>query len=323
MAAILIDIQPGDEVIMPSFTFASTANAFVLRGAKPVFVDIRPDTLNLDEALIESAITQHTRAIVPVHYAGGACEMETIMAIAEKHGLKVVEDAAQGLQSSYRGSKLGTIGHLGCLSFHETKNIICGEGGALLVNDPSLIDRAEIILEKGTNRRNFLQNKVDKYSWVDIGSSFQPSDVVAAFLFAQLKNGQRTVAKRLELAKAYHERLSYLANAECIVVPDLKQVCAGNGHIFYIITRNACDRNALIAYLNRKGIQAVFHYVPLHSSPAGRRFGRQHGALDVTENVALKLVRLPTYFDMSLNDVDYVAGAVGEFFARASGVEAS
>lgn len=315
MAAILLDVQPGDEVIMPSFTFVSTANAFVLRGGKPVFVDIRPDTLNLDESLIEDAITPQTKAIVPVHYAGGACEMDRIMAIAGEHGLKVVEDAAQGLLSSYKGRSLGTIGHLGCISFHETKNVICGEGGALLVNDPSLVDRAEIVLEKGTNRRNFFRGMTDKYSWVDIGSSFLPSDLIAAFLFAQLENAEKIVTKRLELAQAYHAKLSLLADTGRVALPGIKQICAGNGHIFYMLMRSESERDGLIRHLSRHDISAVFHYVPLHSSPAGKRFGRQHGVLDVTESVAARLVRLPAYFDMTLDDVDYVAAAVAEFFA--------
>lgn len=314
MAAILLDVQPGDEVIMPSFTFVSTANAFVLRGARPVFVDIRPDTLNLDESLIEDAITPKTKAIVPVHYAGGACEMERIMAIAEDHGLRVVEDAAQGLLSSYKGKSLGAIGHLGCVSFHETKNVISGEGGALLVNDPKLIDRAEIILEKGTNRRNFFRGRIDKYSWIDIGSSFLPSDLIAAFLFAQLENAEKIVAKRLALAKAYHEKLTPLAEHGHIVLPVIQQLCAGNGHIFYLLMHHERDRDGLILHLKRHGIEAVFHYVPLHSSPAGKIFARQHGALAVTDRVASQLVRLPTYFDMTADDVDYVAAAVAKFF---------
>ena len=314
MAAILLQVEPGDEVIMPSFTFVSTANAFVLRGARPVFVDIRPDTLNIDETLIEAAITPRTRAIVPVHYAGGACAMESIMAIAAHHRLMVVEDAAQGLLSRHQNRSLGSIGHLGCLSFHETKNVICGEGGALLVNDPGLVERAEIILEKGTDRKKFFSGMVDKYSWVDIGSSFLPSDLIAAFLYAQLENADRIVAKRLGIARAYHARLLALAQAGHIVLPAIERVSAGNGHIFYVLVRNEEVRRALIPHLNARGIEAVFHYVPLHTSAAGQAYGRQSGDLAMTESIALRLLRLPIYFEMSEDDVDYVGAAMEEFF---------
>lgn len=318
MAAILIDSRPGDEIIMPSFTFVSTANAFVLRGAKPVFVDIRPDTLNIDEALIDAAVTPRTKAIVPVHYAGVACEMGPIMAIAENRGLKVVEDAAQGLLSSHEGKSLGAIGHLGCISFHETKNVICGEGGALLVNDAGLAERAEIVWEKGTDRRKFFRGEVDKYRWVDIGSSFLPDELAAAFLFAQLEAAEAINAKRLALVRAYHERLAALAGDGHIVLPECQQPGRGNGHIFYFLTRCQETRGALLDHLRNQGVGAVFHYVPLHDSPAGQRYGRASGPLDVTDDVSSRLIRLPLYFEMTIDDLDYVVEAVEAFFRRGS-----
>ncbi len=317
MAAILLDLAPGDEVIMPSFTFVSTANAFVLRGARPVFVDIRPDTLNIDESLIEAAITDRTRGIVPVHYAGIGCEMDRIMAIAERHGLKVVEDAAQGLLSTYGEKSLGTIGHLGCLSFHETKNVICGEGGALLVNDPELAQRAEIIWEKGTNRSQFFRGEVDKYRWVDIGSSFLPDELAAAFLLAQLEAADMICARRLILFDAYFEKFSRLAEAGHVRLPNRQQRGRGNGHIFHFLTASAETRAALLTHLRKRGIGAVFHYVPLHDSPAGLRYGRASGSLEVTSELSSRLVRMPMYFEMTLDEVDYVVDAVEQFFGEA------
>lgn len=317
MAAILCDIQPGDEVIMPSYTFVSTANAFVLRGGVPVFVDIRPDTLNLDEKLITAAITPKTRAIVPVHYAGVACEMDAIMAIARRHNLLVVEDAAQAVLADYKGRRPGAIGDLGCLSFHETKNVISGEGGALLINNPDLIERAEIIREKGTNRSKFFRGEVDKYTWVDIGSSFLPSELIGAFLWAQLERAEEIIARRLRLCAIYSEALGDLASAGLMTLPASEPAgTAGNGHMFYLFTRTAAERSALLAHLKAAGVHAVFHYVPLHASPAGRRFGRTAGALPVTENLADRLVRLPLYYNLGDDEARGIAGQVRLFFER-------
>lgn len=317
MAAILCDIQPGDEVIMPSYTFVSTANAFVLRGGVPVFVDIRPDTLNLDEKLIEAAITPKTRAIVPVHYAGLACEMDAIMDIARRHRLLVVEDAAQAVLSDYKGRRPGAIGHLGCLSFHETKNVISGEGGALLINDPALIERAEVIREKGTNRSKFFRGEVDKYTWVDIGSSFLPSELIGAFLWAQLERAEEIIARRRQLCAIYREALGDLASAGLITLPAPEPAgTAGNGHMFYLLTPDAASRCALLAHLKAAGVHAVFHYVPLHASPAGRRFGRAAGVLPVTENLADRLVRLPLYYNLGEDEARGIAGHVRGFFKR-------
>lgn len=317
MAAILCDIQPGDEVIMPSYTFVSTANAFVLRGGVPVFVDIRPDTLNLDEKLIEAAITPKTRAIVPVHYAGLACEMDAIMDIARRHRLLVVEDAAQAVLSDYKGRRPGAIGHLGCLSFHETKNVISGEGGALLINDPALIERAEVIREKGTNRSKFFRGEVDKYTWVDIGSSFLPSELIGAFLWAQLERAEEIIARRRQLCAIYREALGDLASAGLITLPAPEPAgTAGNGHMFYLLTPDAASRCALLVHLKAAGVHAVFHYVPLHASPAGRRFGRAAGVLPVTENLADRLVRLPLYYNLGEDEARGIAGHVRGFFKR-------
>jgi dTDP-4-amino-4,6-dideoxygalactose transaminase len=317
MAAILCDLAPGDEVIMPSFTFVSTANAFVLRGAVPVFVDIRRDTLNLDETLIEAALTPRTRAIVPVHYAGVACEMDAIMALAAGHELLVVEDAAQGILAEHKGRKLGAIGHLGCLSFHETKNVISGEGGALLVNDERFAARAEIVREKGTNRSQFFRGEVDKYTWVDIGSSYLPSELVGAFLWAQLEHAAEINARRLASCAAYRAGLADLAERGVIALPQpAPATTTPNGHMFYILARSLAERTALIAHLKSHGVHAVFHYVPLHSSPAGRRFGRAAGELPVTDDVASRLVRLPLYYELSAGEIDHAVGAVREFFAR-------
>lgn len=317
MAAILCDLAPGDEVIMPSFTFVSTANAFVLRGAVPVFVDIRRDTLNLDERLIEPAVTPRTRAIVPVHYAGVACEMDAIMRVADRHGLTVAEDAAQGILAEYKGRRLGAIGHLGCLSFHETKNVISGEGGALLVNDARFVARAEIVREKGTNRSQFFRGEVDKYTWVDIGSSYLPSEIVGAFLWAQLEHAGEIVAKRRALCAAYRAGLGDLAAAGRLALPaPAPEGVLANGHMFYVLARDLAERTALIAHLKTHGIHAVFHYVPLHSSPAGLRYGRAAGALAVTDDVASRLVRLPLYYELTEGEVGQVVDAIKAFYAR-------
>lgn len=316
MAALLCDIKPGDEVIMPSFTFVSTANAFVLRGGVPVFVDIRPDTLNIDENLIEAAITPKTKAIVPIHYAGAACAMDRIMEIAQRYDLFVVEDAAQALLSTHQGKHLGTIGHLGCLSFHETKNIISGEGGALLINDERLETRAEIIREKGTNRSKFFRGEVDKYTWVDLGSSYLPSELTAAFLFAQLEQAEMIVAARRHVFTRYLQLLQPLAAEGYIVLPELSSESAANGHIFYLLTSSLDERDALLAHLRRYGVYAVFHYIPLHSSPAGKLYGRAHGPMTVTDRVSDCLLRLPLYFDMQDDDVEAVARAITSYFCN-------
>lgn len=317
MAAILCDIEPGDEVIMASFTFVSTANAFVLRGGVPVFVDIRSDTLNINERLIEKAITSHTRAIVPVHYAGVPCAMDIIMDIARKYKLLVVEDAAQSLLSTYNGRSLGTIGHLGCLSFHETKNIISGEGGAVLINDENFIERAEIIREKGTNRSKFFRGQVDKYTWVDIGSSFLPSELVGAFLYAQLEEAEKIIEARRLIFNRYFELLGPLEEKGLIQLPFVRGGCTSNGHIFYIITRSLNERMRLINYLKEHGILAVFHYIPLHSSPAGMKYGRVSGEIGVTNDISDRLLRLPLYFEMSDEDIERVVEVVCGFYRNA------
>jgi dTDP-4-amino-4,6-dideoxygalactose transaminase len=295
MAALLLDLQPGDEVIMPSFTFVSTANAFVLRGAVPVFVDIRPDTLNLDETLIEAAITPRTRAVCVVHYAGVGCEMDAIMAIAEKHNLFVVEDAAQAILSTYKGRPLGSIGHLAALSFHETKNVIAGEGGALLINDPRFVERAEIIREKGTNRSKFFRGQVDKYTWVDLGSSWLPGEVTAAFLSAQLEHADEITSLRLDIWARYLEWAAPLEAAGKLRRPIIPETCLHNAHMFYLLLPDLSRRSELIARLKENDILAVFHYIPLHSAPAGRQFGRSSGGLPVTEAVSDQLVRMPLW----------------------------
>jgi dTDP-4-amino-4,6-dideoxygalactose transaminase len=313
MAAILCDIQPGDEVILPSYTFVSTANAFALRGAVPVFVDIRPDTLNIDEKLVEAAITPKTKAIVPVHYAGVACEMDAIMDIARRHKLLVVEDAAQALLSTYKGKAVGTIGHFGCLSFHETKNIISGEGGALLINDERFVERAEIIREKGTNRSQFFRGEVDKYTWVDIGSSYLPSELVSAFLYAQLERAGEITSQRCRICSAYAEQLAPLEQAGKLRLPHFD--ADSNGHMFYILLDSLATRTALIAHLKAQGIHPVFHYVPLHSSPAGRKYGRVSGGMAVTDDLSERLLRLPLHYEMSDDDVARISAAIGQFFA--------
>lgn len=300
MAAILLDIQPGDEVIMPAFTFVSTANAFVLRGAKVVFVDIRPDTMNIDETKIEAAITEKTRAIVPVHYAGVACEMDSIMALAQQYKLYVVEDAAQGVMSTYKGKALGTIGHIGCFSFHETKNYTAGgEGGATLINDPALIDRAEVIREKGTNRSQFFRGQVDKYTWRDIGSSYLMADLQAAYLWAQLEVADRINQQRLALWQNYYKALEPLARAGRIALPEIPVDCRHNAHMFYIKLRDIADRSDLIAFMKEAEILAVFHYIPLHACPAGEQFGRFHGEDRFTTQESERLVRLPMFYNLA------------------------
>lgn len=316
MAALLSDIQPGDEVILPSYTFVSTANAFVLRGAKLVFVDIRPDTMNIDEKLIEDAITDKTRAIVPVHYAGVGCEMDTIMDIAKRHNLVVVEDAAQGVNAFYKGRALGSIGDYGCFSFHETKNYSMGEGGAILINRPEQIEDAEIIREKGTDRSRFFRGQVDKYTWVNIGSSFLPSDINAAYLMAQLEMADEINENRLQSWARYNEGLQDLAQEGVIELPYIPEECTHNAHMFYIKTKDMEERKALISYLKERDIAAVFHYVPLHSAPAGLRFGRFHGEDRYTTKESERLLRLPMYYNLSESDQQKVIDAVHGFYHK-------
>ncbi len=299
LAALLIDIKPGDEVILPSYTFVSTANAFVLRGAVPVFVDIRSDTLNLDESLIEAAITARTRAIVPVHYAGVACEMDAIMALADRRGLRVIEDAAQGIMARYKGRPLGSIGDLGAYSFHETKNLISGEGGSLLVNAPELALRAEIIREKGTDRSRFFRGEVDKYTWQEVGSSFLPGELIAAFLWAQLEDAEAITGRRIEAWQRYDERLAPLEARGLLRRPRIPEHCQHNAHMYYVVLPADVDRGAVLERLKRRQIWAVFHYVPLHTSPAGRRYGRAVGDLPVTTILSERLIRLPLWIGIT------------------------
>lgn len=316
MAAMLVDIQPGDEVIMPSFTFVSTANAFVLRGARVIFVDIRPDTLNLDEELLEAAITPRTKAIVPVHYAGVGCEMERIMALAEQYDLFVIEDAAQGMMSHYRQRPLGTLGHLGAFSFHETKNFTSGgEGGCLIVNDSRFVERAEILREKGTNRSQFFRGMVDKYSWVDIGSSYLPSELQSAYLWGQLERVDQILQDRLRSWHHYFEGLKPLAATGQIELPQMPTDCTHNGHIFYLKTRDLDERTALLAHLKAHEIMAVFHYVPLHSAPAGQKFGRFHGQDRYTTAESKRLIRLPLFYGLSRVQIELVVAAIQNFYA--------
>ena len=298
MAAMLADIQPGDEVIMPSFTFVSTANAFVLRGGVPVFVDIRSDTLNIDERKIEEAITGKTKAIVPVHYAGVGCDMDVIMDIADRHKIIVIEDAAHGIMGAYKGRPLGSIGHMAALSFHETKNIISGEGGALLINDPPYVERAEIIREKGTNRSKFFRGEVDKYTWVDLGSSFLPSEMTAAFLWAQMEDAEEIMKRRLGLWDRYHTLVRRFEEAGKVRRPVIPEVCAHNAHMYYLLMGSLEHRTEIISRLKAADIHAVFHYLPLHASPAGRRLGRSHGELKLTEEVSQRVVRLPFWIGL-------------------------
>jgi dTDP-4-amino-4,6-dideoxygalactose transaminase len=295
MAAILANLQPGDEVIMPSYTFVSTANAFVMRGAVPVFVDIRPDTLNIDETKIEAAITPRTRAIVPVHYAGVACEMDVIMDIADRHNLIVIEDAAQAIMSTYKGRPLGSIGHLGAFSFHETKNVIAGEGGALLVNDPEFAERAEIIREKGTNRSRFFRGQVDKYTWVDVGSSYLPGEVIAAFLWAQMEEAENITARRLAIWDEYHALLAPLESAGLLRRPVVPEGRTHNAHMYYILLPSLDQRSTVIEQMKSRGIMTVFHYVPLHSAPAGLQYARHHGSMEHTDTLSASLLRLPLW----------------------------
>lgn len=316
MAAMLADVGAGDEVVMPSFTFSSTATAFVLRGATPVFIDIRATNLNVDESLIEAAITPRTRAIVPVHYAGVACEMDAILDIARRHDLLVIEDAAQAHLSYYKNRALGSIGDMGCLSFHETKNIISGEGGALVLNNEHYQERAEIIREKGTDRSRFFRGQVDKYTWQDIGSSYCPGEIVSAFLYAQLEHAEAVCTRRRALYDLYRRRLQPLADQGCITIPRASGAEA-NGHIFWLLLEDGATRAALIEHLNERQINAVFHYVPLHSAPAGRRFGRPSGSLEVTDSVSSRMLRLPLYFELADDDVSRITDAIGAFFGRA------
>lgn len=314
MAAILCNLKPGDEVIMPSYTFSSTANAFALVGAKIVFVDIRPDTMNIDECKIEEAITSKTKVIVPVHYAGVACEMDTIMDIARVHGLRVVEDAAQGVMSTYKGRPLGTIGDFGCFSFHETKNYSMGEGGALLVNDSASSERAEIIREKGTDRAKFFRGQIDKYTWVDYGSSYLPSDLNAAYLWGELEQADRINDERLAAWGRYYEAFGCLERLGCIELPTVPNGCIHNAHMFYLKCRSLAERTELISFLKTQGVQASFHYVPLHTAPAGMRFGRFYGSDVYTTSESERLVRLPLYFGLSEFDQKRVIEAVKIFY---------
>ena len=315
LAALLADIKPGDEVIMPAYTFVSTADAFVLRGAVPVFVDIRPDTMNIDEKKIEDAITDRTRAIVPVHYAGVACEMDTIMDIAKRHNLMVIEDAAQGVMAFYKGKALGTIGDFGCYSFHETKNYSMGEGGALLIRDEKYVEDAEIIREKGTNRSKYFRGQIDKYTWVNYGSSYLPSDMNAAYLYAQLELADEINNKRRANWDHYYEGLKPLADTGRISLPVVPEDCVHNAHMFYIKTADIEERSNLIAFLKENGIMAVFHYIPLHTAPAGMKFGRFHGEDEYTTKESERLLRLPMFYALTEDQVTYICDKVKEFYA--------
>ncbi len=314
MAAILLDIQPGDEVIMSPYTFVSTANAFVLRGAKIVFVDIRPDTMNIDEKLIEDAITEKTKAIVPVHYAGVACEMDAINEIARKHNLKVVEDAAQGVMAKYKNQYLGTIGDIGCYSFHETKNYSMGEGGAIVFKDNNYVEDAEIIREKGTNRSKFFRGQVDKYTWVECGSSFLPSDINAAYLWPELEMADEINNNRLRAWNIYNDGLKELEEKGFIERPVIPAECEHNAHMYYIKAKDLDERTKLIAYLKENGVQAVFHYIPLHTAPAGLKYGRFHGEDKYTTKESERLLRLPMYYNIAEDDVKYVVSKIKEFY---------
>ncbi|MCI8528288.1 MAG: dTDP-4-amino-4,6-dideoxygalactose transaminase [Lachnospiraceae bacterium] len=314
LAALLCEIEPLDEVIMPSYTFVSTANAFVLRGAVPVFVDIRPDTMNMDEKLIEDAITEKTRAIVPVHYAGVACEMDTIMSIAAKYHLKVIEDAAQGIMAFYKGKALGAIGDYGCFSFHETKNYSMGEGGALLIQDMDKVEAAEIIREKGTNRSMYYRGQIDKYTWINYGSSYLPSDTNAAYLYAQLEIADEINNARLAVWNRYYERLEPLAERGRIDLPVIPDGCVHNAHMFYIKAADLEERTALLEYLKERGIMSVFHYIPLHTAPAGVKFGRFHGEDRYTTKESERLARLPMYYGLTMEQADYICDAVKGFY---------
>ena len=316
MAAILSDIKPGDEGIMPSYTFVSTADAFVLRGAKAVFVDVRPDTMNIDENLIEDAITDKTKAIVPVHYAGVSCEMDKIMEIAKNHNLMVIEDAAQGIMSEYKGKALGTFGEYGCFSFHETKNFSMGEGGALLIRDKENIEHAEIVREKGTNRAKFFRGQIDKYTWVDAGSSYLPSELNAAYLYAQLELANEITADRMHTWNMYYDAFEELENKERIERPFIPSDCKHNAHMFYLKCKDLEERTAFIKFLGENGILAVFHYIPLHGAPAGKMFGRFNGEDVYTTKESERLVRLPLYYGLKEEEVEYIIGKVKEFYKR-------
>lgn len=314
LAALLCDIRPGDEVIMPSYTFVSTADAFVLRGAIPVFVDIRPDTMNIDETLIEDAVTEKTKVIAPVHYAGVGCEMDTIMDIAHRHHLMVVEDDAQGIMSTYKGKPLGTFGEFGALSFHETKNYSMGEGGALLIRDEAYIEKAEILREKGTDRSKFFRGQVDKYRWQSFGSSYLPSDMNAAYLYTQFEMAQEINQVRLDRWNQYYRLLTPLAEAGRIELPFVPEHCVHNGHMFYIKTKDLEERSALIDFMKKNDVLTVFHYIPLHSAPAGQKFGRFHGEDRYTTKESERLLRLPMFYQLKEAEVDYIAGKVKEFY---------
>ncbi len=322
MAALLLDIQPGDEIIMPSYTFVSTANAFVLRGGVPVFVDIREDTLNLDEQLIEAAITPRTKAIVPVHYAGVACDMDVLMDIANRYGLKVVEDAAQGVMAAYKGRALGNIGTLGALSFHETKNIISGEGGALLINDPNFILRAEIIREKGTDRSRFFRGEVDKYTWQDLGSSFLPGELIAAFLLAQFEGAEAITLARLATWNIYHKALEPLETEGLLRRPIIPRECEHNAHMYYVVLPQEYNRQNILSVLKREGISAVSHYVPLHSSPAGKRYGRVQGSMFFTDMLSEQLIRLPFWVGMTSEQQNRIVDVLGRILRNTSRMHA-
>ena len=314
LAALLAEVGPGDEIIMPSYTFVSTADAFVLRGATPVFVDIRPDTMNIDETLIEAAITEKTKAIVPVHYAGVSCEMDTIMDIAKRHGLFVIEDAAQGIMSTYKGKPLGTIGDFGAYSFHETKNYSMGEGGALLIRDQKYVEEAEILREKGTNRSKFFRGQIDKYTWVNYGSSYLPSDMNAAYLWAQLEMADEINQHRIDLWNQYYEELSPLQEKGLLELPTVPEGCVHNAHMFYIKAKDLEERTALISFLKENDILAVFHYIPLHSAPAGQKFARFHGEDNYTTRESERLCRLPMFYKLTSEEVSYITGKVKEFY---------
>ena len=314
LAALLADVGPGDEVIMPSYTFVSTANAFVLRGATPVFVDIRPDTMNIDENLIEAAVTDRTKAILPVHYAGVSCEMDKILEIARAHDLFVIEDAAQGIMSTYKGRPLGTIGDFGAFSFHETKNYSMGEGGALLIRDEKYVEEAEILREKGTNRSQFFRGQVDKYRWINYGSSYLPSDMNAAYLWAQLEMADEINAHRLSLWSQYYELLAPLQEQGILDLPVIPEGCEHNAHMFYIKAKDLEERTALLSFLKENDILAVFHYVLLHSAHAGQKFGRFHGADTYTTKESERICRLPMFYKLTSEEVSYIAGKVKEFY---------
>ena len=316
LAALLAGIKEGDEVILPSYTFVSTADAFVLRGAKVVFVDVRKDTMNIDETKIEAAITEKTKAIVPVHYAGVACEMDTIMAIAKKHNLVVIEDAAQGIMSTYKGRALGTIGDYGCFSFHETKNYSMGEGGALLIRDASKIEEAEIIREKGTNRSKFFRGQIDKYTWVNFGSSYLPSDMNAAYLYAQLEMADEINDARLAIWDRYYEGLKELEEMGKIELPYIPEDCVHNAHMFYVKAKDLEERTELISFLKENGILCVFHYIPLHSAPAGLKFGEFFGEDEYTTKESERLARLPMYYGLEMEQVEYIISKVKEFYNK-------